>query len=213
MKDICIYGAGGLGKEIYGLIHAINQVKPSWNVLGFYDDAYPRKEQCMGLPVMGDLQDLISSPKADHLVMAIGDPDIKRKVVRSLSSLDLTYPVLIHPAASIDLPDTVTLGEGTILAAGVRMTAEIEIGNHVLINLNSTIGHNASIEDYCSLMPTVNIAGNVHLSEGVFVGAGASVINGLLVGPDTTIGAGAVVIRDVPGAIIVAGIPAKQIIK
>lgn len=167
----------------------------------------------MELPVMGDLQDLISSPKSDHLVMAIGDPALKRKIVRSLDSLDIQFPVLIHPTASIDLPENVSLGEGTILAAGVRLTTEIEIGKHVLVNLNSTIGHNASIENYCSLMPTVNIAGNVHLSEAVFVGAGASVINGLLVGPDTTIGAGAVVIRDVPGAITVAGIPAKQIIK
>ncbi len=213
MKEICIYGAGGLGKEIYGLIAAINAVKEEWQVVGFYDDAYPRKELCMGLPVVGDLNDLKSAPKAEYLVMAIGNPVIRRKVIRALDGLDLKYPVLKHPTATLDLPDTIEIGEGTVVAAGVRMTAEIEIGKHVLVNLNSTIGHNASIADYCALMPSVNIAGNVHLSDAVFVGAGASVINGLIVGPETTVGAGAVIVRDVPGGITVAGVPAKQIIK
>ncbi len=213
MKEICIYGAGGLGKEVFALIQAINARTKKWKVIGFYDDAYPRKEQCMGLPVIGSLQDLLSAPAADQLVLAIGDPAVKQKVGQALESADLTFPVLIHPDATIDLPETVTLGPGSVLAAGARLTTEIEIGKHVLVNLNSTIGHNASIDDWCSLMPSVNIAGNVHLSDGVYVGAGASVINGLLVGKHTTIGAGAVVIRDLPGDITVAGVPAKQIIK
>jgi sugar O-acyltransferase (sialic acid O-acetyltransferase NeuD family) len=213
MKDICIYGAGGLGKEIYGLIMAINREMPTWNIVGFYDDAYPRKEQCMDLPVIGDLNDLRQSPAAPHLVMAIGDPAVKQKVIEALKGQDLGFPILIHPSATIELPDSVHLGEGCIIAAGVRMTVDIDLGRHVLINLNATIGHDTSVEDFCSIMPSVNIAGNVHLSQCVFVGAGASVINGLLVGPNTVIGAGSVVIRDVPGDSTVAGVPAKPILK
>jgi sugar O-acyltransferase (sialic acid O-acetyltransferase NeuD family) len=213
MKEICIYGAGGLGKEIYSLIMAINRKSPEWNITGFYDDAYPRKEQCMGLPVIGDLNDLRHSPQSEYLIMAIGDTATKRKVIEMLKGVEIEFPVLIHPTVTIDMPDTVAIGGGSIIAAGARLTADIDIGRHVLINLNATIGHDASLDDYCSIMPSVNIAGNVHLSQGVFVGAGASVINGLLVGQNTTIGAGAVVVRDVPADSLVAGVPAKPIIK
>ena len=38
MKDIAIYGAGGFGKEVACLINRINDKKPTWNLIGFFDD-------------------------------------------------------------------------------------------------------------------------------------------------------------------------------
>jgi serine acetyltransferase len=42
----------------------------------------------------------------------------------------------------------------------------------------------------------------------VLVGAGATIIQELSVGPGTTIGAGAVVVRDLPGGVVATGVPA-----
>ena len=39
MKELIIYGAGGFGREVAAMVQQINQVKPSWNLIGFYDDA------------------------------------------------------------------------------------------------------------------------------------------------------------------------------
>jgi serine acetyltransferase len=85
----------------------------------------------------------------------------------------------------------------------------IKIGNHVIINLNCTIGHDTIIEDYCSIMPTVIINGNNHLSEGVYVGTGTTFIHQISVGAWTTIGAGAVVVNNIPGNVLALGVPAK----
>jgi len=40
MKDIAIFGAGGLGKEVACLIRMINESEPEprWNLIGFFDD-------------------------------------------------------------------------------------------------------------------------------------------------------------------------------
>ena len=40
MKDIAIYGAGGIGREVACLIRMINESKeiPEWNFIGFFDD-------------------------------------------------------------------------------------------------------------------------------------------------------------------------------
>lgn len=35
MRDIAIYGAGGLGREIACVLKKINMVTPTWNLLGF----------------------------------------------------------------------------------------------------------------------------------------------------------------------------------
>ena len=79
------------------------------------------------------------------------------------------------------------------------------------LNLACTVGHDTVIGDYSSFMPTCNISGEVNIGEGVYCGTGAKIINQKNVGKLSTIGAGAVVIKDVPDYAVVAGVPAKII--
>ena len=57
--------------------------------------------------------------------------------------------------------------------------------------------------------PGVNLAGNVLLADGVFLGIGSAVITGKRVGEWTTVGAGGVVVTDLPDHAVAAGVPAK----
>ena len=52
------------------------------------------------------------------------------------------------------------------------------------------------------------ISGGCEIGEGAFIGASATVIQGIKIGKDAVIGAGSVVIKDVPGGAIVKGVPA-----
>ena len=74
-----------------------------------------------------------------------------------------------------------------------------------------TVGHDTSIGDYCSFMPSVNISGEVHIEEKVYVGTGAKIINRLSIGKATIVGAGAVVSKSLPENCTAVGIPAKPI--
>jgi len=207
MKDLAIVGAGGFGKEVRTLVDHINQRKPTWNLLGFYDDQPLRQVQ--GLPVIGSVEELVDQPQKPRLVIAIGNPGIRCKIVASLKASGASFAALVHPTVVIGEPQTVKIGGGSIITAGVIMTTDIQIGEHVIINLNTTIGHDTAIADFCAIMPGVNLAGNVKLEKGVYIGAGANVLGGTTLGEFCTIGAGAVVTRDIPAHTTAVGVPAR----
>lgn len=209
-EPLFIYGAGGLGREILAMVRHI----PEWEVAGFYDDALSENSLVNDVPVVGNFEKLVSRNAPLNLILAIGDPKIKAGLTRKLSEVTfITYPILIHPSAILLDAQRITIGEGSIITAGCILTTDIRIGNHVLLNLNTTVGHDTQIGDCTSVMPGVNLAGSVSLGKAVLIGSGASVINKVGIGDRATIGAGAVVIRDVPEGVTAVGVPAAIVKK
>jgi sugar O-acyltransferase (sialic acid O-acetyltransferase NeuD family) len=213
MKDIAIVGAGGLGREVLVLLHQINEETPTWNILGFYDDAPALLGQYInGFPCLGAVSAIPDTSDELHIVLAIGNPVVKKKVLHQLQNHHLKFATLVHPLAQPRPYQHIEFGEGTLVFQGVVLTANIRIGHHVLVYLNCTVGHDAVLEDFVSLMPGVNVAGNTVLAEGVFMGSNAAILQGLQVGQGSQIGAGAVVTKSIPEGCTAVGVPA-QIIK
>ena len=104
-----------------------------------------------------------------------------------------------------------TISKGCIICGGTIITCNIVIGSFVTLNLMCTIGHDTIIDDFSSFMPSVNISGEVHIQEKVYVGTGAKIINQLTIGTGTIVGAGAVVSKSLPDYCTAVGIPAKPI--
>lgn len=211
MKDIAIVGSGGLGKEIAVLLHQINQHELSWNVIGFYDDGNTAVQKVAEYLVLGKVDDLNNVDYPLHVVVAIGDPAIKKSVVERIKNTRIKFPVLIHPSATIGL--NVRMGEGSVITAGCRLTVDIKIKKHVLLNLNTTVGHDVVVGDFCSVMPGVHLSGHVSIGESVLIGTGTSILQKTEVGDGAIIGAGAVVNKSVKAGITVAGVPARSIFK
>ena len=95
--------------------------------------------------------------------MAIGDPKSKKIVTERLEQHDIAYYNAIHP--SVIKSEFVTLGKDVIICAGVILTVNISIDDHVCINLNSTIGHDTVIGNHCSIMPNATISGNDNIGK------------------------------------------------
>jgi sugar O-acyltransferase (sialic acid O-acetyltransferase NeuD family) len=210
MKDIVIIGAGGFGREVAWLIEDINKEKKEWNIVGFVDDNESiQGKEINDYKVVGNVEWL--KQQELNVVNAIGDPIIKKKVMNRLENSKNIYPVLMHP--NVICSDRVNIGEGSIICAGTIITVNIEIGRHVIINLDCTIGHDAVLGDYSTILPSVNISGAVTIEECVNVGTGSAIIQGVTVGENTVIGAGAVavVVKDLPENCTAVGIPAKPI--
>ena len=84
----------------------------------------------------------------------------------------------------------------------------IRIGEHVILNLDCTVGHNTVIEDYVTVSPGCHLSGYSTIRRGAYLGTGAVTIERREIGARSIIGAGAVVIRDIPADVTAVGVPA-----
>jgi len=209
MKPIAIFGAGGLGKEVLALIRAL----PEWEPVGFYDDQIQKGVMLNGIEILGNTDRLKKDAVKDlNLIIAVGNPQVKKAIVDMLKGIrKIRYPSLVHPSAIIVDLASVRIGAGAIVTAGCILTTNISIGTHVLLNINSTIGHDCRIGDYSSIMPGANLSGDVKVGTEVLIGSGANVMNGVSLGDRCKIGMGAAVLRNVENGSTAVGVPAKTI--
>lgn len=209
MEKIAIVGTGGFAREILTLIDDINQHQPTYEIVGFVDSDTSKTIQ--GYPVIGDDEFVNNTYEAISIVIAVGEPHLKRKIRNKYSNPLIKLPTLIHPSVLLGSKATVSIGEGCIICAGCILTTDIVIKDFVTLNLMCTVGHDTEIDNYCSFMPSVNISGEVKIEEGVYVGTGAKIINQLEIGKNTIVGAGAVVAKSLPADCTAVGVPAKPI--
>jgi sugar O-acyltransferase (sialic acid O-acetyltransferase NeuD family) len=208
-KPLLIYGAGGLGREILSWVKDMEEFR----VEGFIDDTQPIGKKINGISVLGDVSFLLNTTDKLFVVLAFGSPQMKDRIALQLQSQLIEFPILIHPSVVLQDRERIQIGKGSVIAARSVLTTDIHIGDHVLVNLNCTIGHDCSIGDCTSIMPGSNIAGSVLIGPKVLVGSGSNIKNKVVVGEGSTVGMGSVVIGDVADNTTVAGVPAKKILK
>ena len=211
MKDLIIFGASGFGREVAWAAERQNNVEPTWNILGFMDDNENIQESIInGYTVLGKTRDVGKYPDA-CFVVAVGASRTREKIVNNMKSVNpaIKFGTVIDP--SVEISDLVTIGEGTIICAHTIVTVNIEIGAHVIINLNCTIGHDAILKDFVTLYPSVNVSGITNIGYAVELGTGMQIIQGKAVGDYSIVGAGAVVVKDIPEKCTAVGSPAKPI--
>lgn len=209
MKDLYIIGAGGFGREVAWLVERINNVQPTWNLKGFIDDnesLWGRYED--DYRIIGGCDYLLSLDEV-YVVCAVGSARVRKIIIEKLKDSAVKFATVVDP--SVILSKRVEIGDGTIICAGTVITVDIKIGKHVIINLDCTIGHDAILEDYVTVYPSVNISGNTHISECSELGTGMQIIQGKKIGSNVIVGAGAVVVKDCIESGTYVGSPAKRI--
>jgi len=208
-KNLVILGAGGFAREVAWLVANINQTQPrTWNLIGFWERGTQRIGQLInGAPVIG-IDDVRQYLPALYAVGAIGDPRLREHAVGEAESIGCQFATLIAPTVEYDR-STVMIGYGSIICGGSIVTVNVSIGAHVIINLDCTIGHDSVIEDYATISPGCHLSGYTMIRRGAFLGTGAVTIERCEIGTRSVIGAGSVVIRNIPPDVTVIGVPAK----
>lgn len=211
IKDLIIIGASGFGREVAWCVERINAVRPTWNLLGFIDDNSDIQGfDINGYKVLGKTSDVVAYPNA-YFVCAVGSSKVRRAIISRIKEIDpdIRFATIIDP--SVECSELVTIGNGSIICAHTIATVNITIGEHVIINLDCTIGHDAVLEDFVTLYPSVNISGMSRIGCTSEMGTGAQIIQGKTVGSNTVIGAGAVIIHDIPSDCVAVGVPAAPV--
>lgn len=211
MKPLLIIGAGGVGREATLIVEAINRVHPTWDLLGFIDDFTAVGTEYNGVSVLGPLDILTQYKEPIYAVCAIANYTVKKKIIMKIKEFYpwVKFAKLIHP--KVDLNPFMSIGEGCIIYQQVMMTVDVMLGDHVIVCASTGIGHDSVIKDYCDILWNCNISGHVTLEEGCFIGSGATIIQGLKIGPQTKVGAGSVVLKSTYGYCTVVGVPAKVV--
>jgi sugar O-acyltransferase (sialic acid O-acetyltransferase NeuD family) len=218
---VVIIGTGGQSIETLNIIQKINRTNSAkmYNFIGFVheNEQFIGKKIADHFVVACDNNFTTFCIKFDKLGVIIpnGIPKVKKKIFNKITSLNITnivYPNIIHPSVIFYEPD-VKIGMGNIIAEGVCLTCEIEIGNFNLINFNATIGHNAVVKDFCVVNPLSSISGYVILEGENLIGTGANILEKITIGKHAIVGGGALVNKNVETDVTVVGIPAKVLKK
>lgn len=203
LDDLVLIGASGHAKVVLEIIRAAGR----YRIVGCLDPSV--RGDVLGVPVLGD-DDVLSElygKGVRYAFVAIGANRIRERVISRVRSLGFALPAAISPTASVS-PSAV-IGDATAIMGGVTINACAKIGDGAIINTNASVDHDCVIGDYAHCAPGTHLAGCVTVGPGAFLGVGVSAIPSVCIGAWSTIGAGAVVVRDVPADTIAIGVPAR----
>lgn len=213
-KKVIILGTGGNCIDILESMLDINHGTASscYDIQGFLDDDQNKTDTKIdGYPVLGSLKD---APKFKecYFVNGIGSPNNfrrKKEIIDSTGLSTESFISIIHPTAYISR--SATLGIGVVVFQNVTITSHVSVGDHVVVLPQTVISHDANIGDYVCIAGGVNISGRVQIGGLSYIGSGANIIGGVTIGAGSLVGMGSVVLRDVQGGSVVAGVPAKPL--
>lgn len=204
--DIVLIGAGGHGKVVLDIL----QCEGKHRIIGFLDaDVSLHDTEVAGVPVLGGINQLhkLKSKKVRGAIVSIGDNRVRLQYAREASEAGLDLIQAVHPRAVVSR--SARLGRNVVVAASAVICADAVIGDSCIINTAAVIDHETIIGEAVHVCPGANLAGRVRVEDLVMIGMGANIIQCLTVGARSVIGAGTVVLKDIPPDCTAVGVPAR----
>ena len=207
MKSIII-GAGTYSEVYLAFLQEAGN-----EVVGFLDDdeKYSGKE-VMGIPVFGTtamLPELKGKYGVEAVYCPIGSNKTRVHFLELARSLGYKTPNFIHRTVVIG-PNVTIADEGVYILQATQIMPFVSIEKDVMISAGSNIIHHCHLSQGTFISNGVNFGAFVLAEKYAYIGMGSTVMTGVkVVGEDCLVGAGAVVVKDVPSKAIVAGGPAK----
>ena len=200
---IVIWGASGHALVVADIV----RLSGTFEIVAFVDDVNPQRD-FHGVPIIDrDQLDRLRDDGVEFLIVAVGDCAARMKLAEVALAKGFSLATAIHPRAV--LAGDVQIGPGSVVAAGVVVNPGTLVGSNVIINTSASVDHECTIEDGAHVGPGVNLGGNVRVGSGSWIGIGAKIKDGVVIGSRSIVGAGAVVLRDVPDETVVFGVPAR----
>jgi sugar O-acyltransferase (sialic acid O-acetyltransferase NeuD family) len=199
VRNWVVIGAGGHAAVVVATIQAAGETVR----VVLDDDPRAWGGDVLGVPVTGPTAASAVRP-GEAAVIGVGSNKARRDLTRRLP---LAWGVVIHPSAIIH--NSVEIGEGTVIFAGVILQPRTRIGSHVIVNTAASVDHDGLLEDFVHVAPGARLSGHVTIREGALMGVGSAAIPGTTVGAWAVVGAGGAVVADVAPGATALGVPAR----
>lgn len=139
------------------------------------------------------------------------DPSEIRELLGKITDSEIDESVGVFTPLYINYGKHTKIGKGVFInfdcifldLGGITIEDNVFIAPRVSL---LSEGHPTSINDRHALIPKP-----IHIRENAWIGAGATIMQGVTIGENAVVAAGSVVSNDVPANVIVGGVPAKII--
>ena len=200
MSNVVIYGAAKLAElaHFYFTHDSLHQV-----VAFTVDREYVPGSHYRGLPVV-PFEDVARKYPPDRYQMFVAIGYKKVNKVRSAKYAEAKkkgYQLVSYVNSRAD---------NCFILENQIMQPDVHIGNGVTIWGGCHFGHNTVVEDHCWISPHATICGGVHIGTHSFLGSNVTIRDNLRIGPECIIGAGSVVLNDLPEKQVVVAKPASK---
>ncbi len=207
MKSLLIWGAGDQGTVALECALAMNV----YESIDFLDLKEKGRRDIPGYVIYSERETVVDEllKAYDEVIVATGDNNLREQKTALLTSRGIVMPNLIHPTAVVSPSARIAAGCTVLANAVIHTNASVGMG--CIVNTASIVEHDCVIGDFVNLSPKTAMVGHTKIGNKSFLGIGCTIIDAITVGKEAVIGAGAVVIRDVPEHAVVSGVPAKGI--
>jgi sugar O-acyltransferase (sialic acid O-acetyltransferase NeuD family) len=208
MNRLVLVAAGGLAREVLAAERAAGRFD---QILLVDDDPALWGCTVSGRTVVGGV-DLVPELDGHQVLVCAGRGSSRRRIVERLLEIGVNrdrFTSSVHPA--VHVPDGCAVGVGSILLAGSVLTADVRVGDHVVVMPNVTLTHDDVLEDYATVCAGVSLGGAVRVGSEAYLGMNAAVRENHTIGAGATLGMGAVLLRDQPAGETWVGVPARPV--
>ena len=207
-KELIIVGAGGHGK----VAAECAELMGCFSHISFADGSYPARQNHAHWTICAHSDELEQVATANtEFFIAIGDNQVRKRMMQQVISKGLSLTTLIHPGAIISKYSQV--GVGTLVCANAVINCFSTVGQGCIVNTSASIDHDCVIEEYVHLAPGSKLAGTIRVGASSFIGVGSVILPGKNIGRDCILGAGSTLLNDIPDFSLAVGSPARVIKK
>jgi UDP-perosamine 4-acetyltransferase len=203
-----IIGAGKVGRLVADVVQRV----PDLKCTGFLDrDPSLLGKVFYGIPVIGNDDQLEAlRGRVEGALPVIGDLQQRHKLFEKCRLLGYQLVNVIDP--SVLMASDVRLGEGIFISYGTILLTNVAVGDFTLVGTGVRILHDTVIGQNCVIGGGTTIGSSAIIGRNVSFGVGACVAsNGKRIGNNVRVGAGSVILSDVPDNAFVLGNPARVI--
>ena len=203
-KRAVIFGAG-----TYGQVYS-KYLEEYYEILGFIDDNDLLKGTDIGgYSVLGNINYLFNALTKDIAVFVpIGNNSVRVNLLSKIESEGFEIPSFIHESVLLDA--TVELGKAIYILPSSNVMPFTKIQDYSMISMGVNIAHHVTIEKGCFFSQGVNIGASIYIKEFAYFGIGSTVMTGVsYIGKNTLIGAGTLIIKNVPDEVVMIGNPGR----